>query len=191
MTYSQGNELDSLHKVVQTNGSSLELVKAHIALAEMYSDTAPDIALEHGMKAHDLCSEGQHEGLLYEALQAMNLAFYMLGDYESLLKYSFRSLKLAESKGEAEMICNDHNWIASANIELGYTETAIEHSIKALQIAITSRDSLLIAYCTMDMEAGYRVLGDYEKGMQYCQDALKLFVALKNVNGESFALQQI
>jgi len=190
-TYSQGNELDSLHHVIQTDTSSIEQAKAHIALAEMYSDTAPDISLQHGMKAFNICSDGQDDDLLYDAIQAMNLAFYMLGDYESLLKYSLKSLKLAETEGNPDMICNDHSWISSANMELGYIETAIDHSTMALQIAKASRDSLLIAYCIMDMEAGYRVLGDYDKGMQYCQQALDLFVAMGNEYGESFALQQI
>lgn len=191
MTYSQGNELDSLHNVIQTDTSSIEQARAHIILAELYSDTAPNISLQHGMKAFSICSDRQDDDLLYDALQAMNLAFYMLGDYESLLKYSLRSLKLAETRGDPEMICNNHSWISSANMELGYVETAIEHSTKALQIAKASRDSILIAYSTMDMESGYRVLGEYEKGMQYCHQALELFVAMGNKNGESFALQQI
>ena len=107
------------------------------------------------------------------------------GDFESAIKYGYKSLKINDSLNLKFEMALNHNALGECTIELGDYNSASEHFHKALTLLLGLNNTTLITYTYRNLGIIYISYKLFEEAANYFNEALKIDIANNNIRQEA------
>lgn len=135
----------------------------------------------------ELYSLSLKTGIKWQAMALRYLAWYFqtTGDYESAIKYGFKSLKLNDSIGEKYQMALNYNSLGECMINYGDYQAASEYFHKALNLLLDMNETAIITYTYRNLGIIYINYKLYDEAMNYLNEALKIDIANNNIRQQA------
>lgn len=135
----------------------------------------------------ELYSLSLKTGIKWQAMAFRYLAWYFqtTGDYESAIKYGFKSLKINDSIGEKYQMALNYNSLGECMINYGDYQAASEYFHKALNLLLDMNETAIITYTYRNLGIIYINYKLYDEAMNYLNEALKIDIANNNIRQQA------
>lgn len=168
---------DEARKSLDAKNSPLESARVHISLGimSMRYDLYQD-ALDFYNTALTLYrSKNDKEGTV-KALNGLGWAYYKIGDYHKALDYTKEALDKANILNNDDQKILALTVIVDSHLKLEDPDTALSFAEIELQLSKKTQVNSRISYVYMQYGDIYSARREYEKALQYYDDALKMAV---------------
>ena len=135
----------------------------------------------------ELYSLSLKTGIKWQAMAFRYLAWYFqtTGDYESAIKYGFKSLKINDSIGEKYQMALNYNSLGECMINYGDYQAASEYFHKSLNLLLDMNETAIITYTYRNLGIIYINYKLYDEAMNYLNEALKIDIANNNIRQQA------
>lgn len=147
-------------------------------------------AKEYFERALNLCNKTGDKEEIAKTANNVGIVYQMLGNYEKSIEFNLLSLKSKEELGDTIGILNSYINIASLYYNLDKFEEGIEFCMKGLELIINKesdkKSTLLNTIGSLHTE-----ISEYEKAIDYLNQAVALNLEKNNKNSLSFNYQNL
>lgn len=185
----QGVIPDSVHLDIIRHSDNDSLVGwAYLEMAKKIYRNEPDLSEAYIDSAEMKSEYIKHPGSKAQVKFAKGKLLKRRKDDAGAMAMLQEALSEFKSLSNDYMACETHFQIGSVKINLGELESANESFIAAFKIAEARRDTSAIAINLNALGVINRKIGNYDKSLDYYQQALVIFRSTGNKNGESTCL---
>lgn len=181
--HAHANSVDSLKQVLKSQPADTNKVNTLLAISSQLWRSEPDSAIAYATQARDLA--GQTGFLVGKALALKNigLAYYVKGDYLSVLTFWEQSLDTYRAINDKIGIGNLLSNIGAVYFNQGDDPKALEYYLESLRVSEETGNKLRIATALTNIGAVYfNKKATYDKAEEYYLRALEMSEASANLD---------
>lgn len=135
-TLSQSSLLDSLDKQLTVAETPEGKAQAYYKLGIYYADSMQRYrAIDHFLKSYDFYEKAADTANMAKNCSIVAANYWFLRDYDEMLKYGLKALKLLEVSGNQIEIGEATNYVAFVYLELSLYNKAKDYLDRALDIS--------------------------------------------------------
>lgn len=148
-------------------------------------------ALEYGEQARGILERDDDKGWLAEAMGALYMVHWSLGNYDLALDIGPRVMELYKEVGDLEGLAWSYTGAGGIYNDLGDHKQGLEYHQKSLELFVKLGDEFGRARALAGLGLVYRSLHQYDEALKVHQEALAAFRQIGNSAGESRALNDL
>lgn len=181
LCYPQGEQIDSLKKVVATAPDDTVKVENLLALSKKLFGSSPKDAVVYALTAKQLSEKLDYvKGLAY-AYKNIGMGYYWQGDYLNAINNYRLALSVFDSIGDKVGVANIQSNIGVVYFDQSDDDKALDYYLKSLQTSEEVHDTDRIATACVNIGVVYANKPQtYNKALEYLKRALQLSIALKD-----------
>lgn len=142
---------------------------SYFANQKKYSDRA----IEFYNKALELARQNRMSKKTGEAQLHLSAIYLMLPDQEKALSYATQAFSLISTLSDDSLLAEAHNTYGRVYMAKNENILALRNFLSALRIAENIPNNSLIRDCYMNLSKFYESIDDYEKAIDYMNNAFK------------------
>lgn len=151
----------------------------------------PEDAMSYARQAYALSLDQNDQHNISKSLRLIGGVYYYLGNYDSVLIYSNKSLRIANEIRDTVLINNALNNIGLAYYNIGSYQNALENLLRSLNMKLAINEMYGRALTLNNIGLVYNKLKDYSKAREYFRQGLDVARATGNANLELYSLNNI
>lgn len=190
-SFAADSSVDSLLNRIEDSNNTLEQAKLNLEVSAILLDESFDRSMRYAVKSYQLSMQASHDSTLHNALDIIRYIHYMYGDYENLLRYSLEALRVAKRIPYPEWVADDHGWLLMAHLELGNIKKALSEGERAIEISMTTGDTVYMCRAHTDIMNALREDGQFERALEHGTRALHMYRAIGDDENEAFTFTEI
>ncbi|GAA0893405.1 hypothetical protein GCM10009122_30840 [Fulvivirga kasyanovii] len=183
-------EVDSLIGKLSSASGNNRVDILHTLVVKTWLNYPKD-AMSYAREAYDLSVQHGDQQQISKSLRLIGGVYYYLGDYDSVLVYSNRSLKIANAIQDTVLINNAFNNIGLAYYNMGSYQGALENLLRSLNLKQAINEVYGKALTLNNIGLVYDKLKDYSKAREYFNRGLEVAMVSKDSNLELYSLNNI
>jgi tetratricopeptide (TPR) repeat protein len=185
------HELDSLLNALPRVQDGVKRIDLLNNLASSYTLFSIDDAEKFATQAIGQSRETNYQKGLAEGYKTLGATYYVKGEHDKAIEYSYEALKLYESNDDKAGQSDVLNNMAMVFTARGEIDKAYDLSTKSLAWKREIGDSLGVANVILALSEIYMKKKLVDKGLEFGKEALKRYRALNNNWGISHAMLQL
>ena len=172
-TLSQSSLLDSLDKQLTVAETPEGKAQAYYKLGIYYTDSMQRYrAIDHFLKSYDFYEKAADTANMAKNCSIVAANYWFLRDYDEMLKYGLKALKLLEVSGNQIEIGEATNYVAFVYLELSLYNKAKDYLDRALDISQKLNDFKLKMHVQTNIGHYCRSKKNYLTAVKWQDDAL-------------------
>ena len=184
-------DLDSLLNALPHAESGQKRINLLNNLALAYTTVSIEDAEKFATQAIGQSRESNYEDGLAEGYKILGATYYLKGEHDQAIDYSYKALKIFESNkdraGQSDVL-NNMAIVFTARQEI---EKAFDLSSRSLSIKREIGDSLGVAKVILALAEIYMEQKKFDRGLAFGKEALKRYRLLNDQRGISRAMLQL
>jgi tetratricopeptide (TPR) repeat protein len=172
---SQQPKIDSLNRLLKTSKADSNRVNIFYYLSDSFSDNDPHKSIEYAKKGLSLSGEIGFNPGKSTCLNAIGLAYYQLGEFDSSLFYFKKRFKIVNDMGDKMGIATTYDNLGVIYIHFGKIDSALalRNMANEIYISLNKKNSLAGGYNWIGNI--YKEQGDYSLALEYYLKSLKIY----------------
>ena len=184
---SDKNTADSLLQIILTEDLP-DTMKYKIAMDISDYSIAPRLSLKYAREALETASKLQKPLWQAAAWLSISQSYRMLGDFESALNTSFRSISIYQSLKSKAGVSSGYLTLGGIYARQGNFSRASHYYNQSISILRSIQDSSRLATALLNVSEVYQVNARYDSALLLLQEARTLFSELHFEVGEAYAI---
>ncbi|UII29939.1 tetratricopeptide repeat-containing sensor histidine kinase [Fulvivirga ulvae] len=187
----QSQDFDSLIHELPNTSEAARIDLLHTLVVKTWLNY-PEDAMSYAREAYELSMmQGRDQQKIAKSLRLIGGVYYYLGNYDSVLFYSNKSLKIASEIRDTVLINNALNNIGLAYYNMGSYQSALENLLRSLNLKQAINEVYGKALTLNNIGLVYDKLKDYKKAREYFNEGLDVAIVSNDSNLELYSLNNI
>lgn len=187
----QQYNIDSLLSLLQNSKIDTNRVNILYKLSNALSESKPDNAMQYANQGFTLSQKLAFKKGQSICLNALGLAYYQVGKFDTALICFEKRLKLVTEIKDLQGLAEVYDNLAVLNIHLGKNDKALELRKKANDIYLSLNKKILLASGYIWIGNIYKEKGDYSSALENYLKSIKLYEEEFDENGIAYPLLNI
>ncbi len=170
--FSQRNAIDSLKHELENAPEEKKIEILQAIIIKLWLNQ-PDSAMQFAKQALAVSANLDARSRAI-ALRLLGGVYYYKGQYDSTIKFSFKSLKFSEETKDSTLITSSMNNLGLAFYSVGSYPEALEYLLKALNLKKRIKQEYGLTQTINNVGLVYNELKQYGKAQKFFEDAIDL-----------------